>query len=682
MRRWIGLAAPAALACFSVACSHPPSPNDVLQEYLSDWQKQDFQGMYTLLSAKVQKQISKNDFVSRYKSIEEGIGTTGLTLKAVVPKDSQNNGDKPVTITVQGRWSTSTAGSFQETYHVRLVKDKDGWRVDWTPALIFPQLKSGWQVRAVSEPAERGEILDRNGKPLAENAAAKQIGLVPGKQKPDSAKQLAKVLGIDVAQVEADLKQSWVKPDLFVPVRTLPDSEEKQLEKRLLAIPGVEIVDASHPVRTYPLGAAAAHLTGYVGPITADELTPAKKRAGYTASDVIGQQGLERSLESELRGQPGGRIWVTDASGKQAVTIAQKAPVAGKNVELTIDANVQKALNKALAGQVGSAVVLNPNTGAVLALASQPGFNPNELARGVSSAAWKKMVQAKDPPFVDRALSAVPPGSTLKPLVAAAALDAGAIRPDTTFPGTNHLKWQKDKSWGNHYVHRVPHPSGTVNLERALVWSDNIYFAQVGLALGKEKFVNGMERFGFGKTFTFPLAVGASQVANHENITSEEQLADSAYGQGQVLVSPLQLASMYTAFWNQGNVMRPYLVQRVTDATGNTVQQTKPVVFAAHVMSDKTRKILVSDLRQVVADSTGTAHAAAALPGWTVAGKTGTAEKKAGGDEWGWFAATATRKGDTKPTYLIVMALDHTQHEQGSHAAVHRVVDFLKALPR
>ncbi|WP_067927026.1 penicillin-binding transpeptidase domain-containing protein [Alicyclobacillus shizuokensis] len=678
MRRWLGWTAPVALAWLCAACSHPPSPNDVLKQYLTDWEKQDYRGMYNLLSAKAKKQVSEKDFVSRYRAIEQGIGTTGLSLKAA--QTYQDSGQQPVTLRVTGRWSTTTAGSFQETYHVRLVKEDDGWRVDWTPRLIFPQLRSGWKVRAESEPAQRGEILDRDGQPLAANEAAKQVGLVPGKTQHDSAERLAKVLGIDTTTVNQDLKQSWVKPGLFVPVRTLPDSKERGLEKQLLAIPGVEIVDASTPVRVYPLGEAAAHLTGYVGPITAQQLTAAKKRAGYTASDVIGQQGLERSLEEELRGQPGGRIWVTDASGKERAVIAERQPVKGDTVRLTIDAKVQKALDSALSGQVGSAVVLDPTTGAVLAMVSRPGFDPNDLALGVSSEQWNKLTNAKDPPFVDRALSAIPPGSTLKPLVAAVALDAGAIQPSTTFPGTNHLTWQKDKSWGNHYVRRVPHPNGTVNLERALVWSDNIYFAQVGLALGEKRFTSGLERFGFGKSFSFPLAVEASQVADKERIKNEEQLADSAYGQGQVLVSPLQLASMYTSFWNQGNVLRPYLIQQVKNAAGGAVSQGKPEVLANQVMSDKTREILLQDLGQVVADSTGTAHAAAGLTDWTVAGKTGTAEKQAGGDEWGWFAAAATRKGETKPSYLIVMALDHTQHEQGSHEAVHKVADFLQAL--
>jgi cell division protein FtsI/penicillin-binding protein 2 len=678
--RWLVMAAPLGLVGLTAGCSHPPGPDDVLKQYLADWDKHDYRAMYALLSADAKKKISEKQFVDRYRTIEKGIEATGLRLAAKIPADLKEDGDKPVELRFVGRWTTAMTGAFTEEYRAKLVKDSDGWKIDWTPALIFPQLHAGWKVRAQEIQPVRGRIVDRSGHPLATNEAAYAIGLVPSKMKGDAAAQVAKVLHIGKDQVEAALKQSWVKPNLFVPVRTLPKSQEQPLQAKLLKIPGVEIVPAATPARVYPAGSAAAHLTGYVGPITAEQLTAKRKREGYQVGDVIGQQGLERELEDKLRGTPGGRIWVTDASGKERAVIAERSAQAGDTVQLTVDTTLQKALDRALGNQVGSAVVLDPTSGEVLALVSHPGFNPNQLAQGLSASQWQKLLADKSAPLVDRALSAIPPGSTLKPLVAAVALDDHVIQPGTTFPGTDHLTWQKDASWGKHYVKRVPHPNGKVDLEHALVWSDNIYFAQTGLALGKERFTEGLARFGFGKALSFPLSVGASQVAGRGGIQSDIQLADSAYGQGQVLVSPLQLASMYTAFWNQGDVLAPYLVARVTDASGRTVQAGKRMIFAPHAVTGKSIAEIQKDLRQVVADSTGTAHAIAGVSGWTVSGKTGTAEKQAGGDEWGWFVAVAQRRGQSKPQYLIAMALDHTKHENGSHAAVHQVAQFLQRI--
>ncbi len=376
----------------------------------------------------------------------------------------------------------------------------------------------------------------------------------------------------------------------------------------------------------------------------------------------------------------GGEIWVADASGKHQQVLATRAPIAGDTVQVTINSQVQAALANALGTHVGSAVVLNPQTGAVLAMASYPNYDPNQLVTGMSSAQWQALLNSSSAPLLNRALSAIPPGSSLKPLVAGIGLTKGVLKPSTTFKGTENLKWQKDSSWGNYYVTREPHPAGTDDLQHALVWSDNIYFAQVGLAIGANDFISGLEKFGFDKTLPFELAVNRAQVSDNGKIQSDIQLADSAYGQGQVLVSPLQLASMYTAFVNDGAVLQPYLTDTVTTPAGKVVASGSKHALATQVMSQSAVTTVAGDLRQVVANPTGTAHAISSVPGWVVSGKTGTAQKTRGGSDWGWFAAWANQPGHAQTTYLIVMALANTQNEGGSHQAVVQVSNFLSQL--
>jgi cell division protein FtsI/penicillin-binding protein 2 len=675
--RGLYLIALLGLAFTTVSCdNHTPGPDDILKQFLAAWGKQDYQAMYELLSEDAKKQISVTDFASRYQQIYQGIDAQGMELTPKIPNDFKASGDKSTVLAFSAKWTTAITDPFTENYKVKLIRDDAGWRIDWSPELIFPQLKPGWKVRAESLDPARGSILTADGTALATNEDGYTIGLVPEKMKSESAKELSRVLHVPTDRVQDALNQSWVKPDLFVPVETVSQSQEKSMESALLKIPGVKITPSQNPVRVYPLGKSAAHVTGYIGAITAEQLDDKHKQEGYQATDNIGQQGLERVLEPQLRGKPGGKIWITDDKGVPQAILAERQPTPGDTVTLTINTTLQKALDQALGSRVGSAIVLDPETGAVLAMVSHPTFDPNRLMQGLTSGEWNHLLNSKDSPLINRALSAVPPGSTLKPLVAALALSDHVIQPRTTFPGTDHLQWQKDSSWGSYYVTRVPHPSGTVDLKHALVWSDNIYFAEVGLALGEARFTNGLERFGFGKTFPFPLTVGKSQVSDDGTIHSEIQLADSSYGQGQVLVSPLQLASMYTAFWNEGDVLQPYLIKRVSGAQAVEAQAGKRTVLAHQVISPDAIAQMQQDMRQVVADPTGTGHEVSDVTRWTVSGKTGTAQTAVG--EWGWFSAVAMPRGQTQPKYLITMALANTQSEGGSHEAVRCAKSFLE----
>ncbi|GAB6876285.1 penicillin-binding protein 2 [Thermaerobacter litoralis] len=658
-------------------CSRAPGPDAILRQYLDAWEQQDYAGMYAFLDAASREAIAEQDFIDRYRRIEEGIERTGLTARVNLPDDFRPEGEE-VTLAFDVRWQTALAGEFSQSYTARLVREEEGWRLHWTPALIFPDLQEGDKVRAQSLPARRGSLVDRQGRPLALDEPARAIGLVPGKMAPDSAERLAQVLSVPPAAVEKQLAQPWVRDDLFVPIVTWPESRAEAAEEELLAIPGVLISSSRETARWYPHGALAAHTLGYIGAITAEELTAERREAGYGPADAIGKQGLERVLEAELRGRRGGRIWIERADGSAGPEIVRREPEAGRDVRLSLDLDVQRALEESLDAILGdsrwaggngrldgqaAAVVLDPSSGEVMALASRPAFDPNRLADGITAGEWQQLTGDSRAPLFHKALAPLPPGSTFKPFTAAVALEAGVATPDTDF-GPSPDAWQKDPSWGDYYVRRVPHPPGRVDLIRALVWSDNVYFARLGLALGEERFLQGLARFGLGAEFPFDLPVGAGQVAGEGGIRSEIQLADSAYGQGEVQVSPLQLAAMYTAFVRDGTMARPRLVLNPLPPGG--AQGDEPAAGSGPAggegpaaISPATAGILRDALRRVVSDPTGTAHALDGVRGWTVAGKTGTAQVSGGeaGARWRWFAGWAAPAGGGEPRYVLVIAV-------------------------
>lgn len=724
--RWrpVAVAAWATLLLVAVllaGCRQAPGPDEVLRQYLDAWQRQDYAGMYALLDTASREAVAEQDFTDRYRRIEEGIERTGLTAQVRVPEDFRPQGDE-VSLSFEARWETALAGTFTQQYTARLVREEEGWRVRWTPSLIFPGLEEGDKVRAQTLPARRGSLLDRQGRPLAVDEPARAIGLVPGKMTPDSARRLAEVLGITPEAVERQLQQPWVRDDLFVPVVTWPAARAEDAGEALRAIPGVLVSSSRETARWYPNGALAAHTLGYTGPITAEELTAERRQAGYGETDRIGKQGLERAMEEQLRGRHGGRIWIERADGSEGPEIARRDPQPGRDLRLTLDLDVQRALEQVLDETVGdgrqgsgsgrldgqaAAVVLDPATGDVLALASRPAFDPNRLADGITAEEWQQLSDDSRAPLYHKALSPLPPGSTFKPFTAAVALETGVITPDTDF-GPSPEAWQKDASWGDYYVRRVPHPPGRVNLIRALAWSDNVYFARVGLQLGTERFTQGLARFGLGAEFPFDLPVRAGQVAGEGGIRSEIQLADSAYGQGEVQLSPLQLATMYTAFVRDGDVVRPRLVlgtageeparegagrgapageeragqgEDAGEAAGKDqgvgggappaggdqgasgpasgAQAGGPDLLARGAVSPATARVIRDALRQVVTDPAGTARALAAVRGWTVAGKTGTAQVASGetGARWRWFAGWAAPAGGERARYVIAVAV-------------------------
>ena len=573
----------------------------------------------------------------------------------------ENHESKNVTVSYNTSFET-IAGKVSFRNKAIFTDTEDGYKMLWDDSLIFPELEETDKIQVSTMQAERGEITDRNGKVLAGKGIASSVGIVPGKLKDrdDSFKKLAKLLNIDAKTIKSKLGAKWVKDDSFVPITTIPKVSEQDLMKlepdnevlkeqkrqeKLLDISGVMLSDTE--VRSYTLGEAASHLIGYVQSVTAEDLEK-HQGEGYSSNSVIGRSGIEGLFEKELKGQDGYEICIVDEEGKSKKTIAEITEEDGEDIQLTIDSDLQKSLYEQFKKDKGCSVAMNPYTGEVLALVSTPSYDNNDFIRGMSSKQWTLLNEDKDKPLYNRFRQVWCPGSTFKPVIASIGLKTGAFDADEDFENEG-LSWQKDSSWGSYYVTTL-HAYEPVTMKNALIYSDNIYFAKAALKIGADKLAKSLDEIGFNQELPFDIIMSNSQYSNTDKIETEVQLADSGYGQGQVLVNPLHLASIYTAFVNEGNIVKPYLQYK---------ENTSGEIWIPKVFSTDTVNKVMEGLKGVVNDSHGTARSAYRKD-IMLAGKTGTAELKATkedteGTEIGWFSVFTVDKDVKKPVLIISM---------------------------
>ena len=634
------------------------TPEELLVEYMNHIPAQEYEQMYAMLHIEASGNVSQEDFIKRNSAIYEGIEIQNMAVEIIAYDEEQ------LTVTYQTSFDT-IAGEISFENEAFFLEGEDGYKLVWDDSLIFPNLASTDKVRVSTTQANRGEILDRNGRVLAGKGTASSVGIVPGKleNREEAIAKIAELLETTPEVIEKKLSAQWVKDDSFVPIKTIPRVEEikllkvepdeevlkeKERHESLLAIPGVMISDVE--VREYPLGEAAAHLVGYVQSVTAEDLEE-HAGEGYTANSVIGRSGMEGLFESELKGQNGCRICIVNSEGKEKEELAWMLVQHGQDIQLTIDADLQVSLYEQFREDKSCSVAMNPYTGEVLALVSTPSYDNNDFIMGLSSEQWTALNEDENKPMYNRFRQVWCPGSTFKPVTAAVGLESGAIDPNEDY-GNVGLSWQKDASWGSYYVTTL-HAYEPVILENALIYSDNIYFAKAALKIGSEEMESSLTGLGFNEELPFEIKMEESQYSNTEGIETEIQLADSGYGQGQVLVNPLHMACIYSAFCNEGNVIKPYLVYQ---------SEAIAEYWIPGAFSIETASRVLEGTKKVVNDPNGTGYAAH-RDDIILAGKTGTAEIKeskedTSGTELGWFAIYTAEKDIECPILIISMVED------------------------
>lgn len=637
-------------------CQEQVTPEDRLAEYISHWNEKDFAAMYDeYLNQGTKDTFGTEEYVERQEKLHTDLGIENMEVSYTKPpEDTEWDTEQPADFPVQVKMDT-VAGSVEFEKDMTLLYETHGeeesnWFVEWNPSFIFPQLEAGDPVRIDRNESVRGEILDREERAIAVNGTGYEVGVVPEKFTDESKKEeLAELLGTTVEHIDNQLNQSWVQPDQFVPIGVASKNDEELLDQ-VIDIAGTTYKEIA--MREYPYGKALSHLTGYIGSITAEQLEELKGE-GYTASDMIGRQGLEGQLEERLRGEDGVRIYIE--KGEEEITVAEKPAADGETIQLTIDAELQKTAFDAMQGEAGMSAAVEPNTGETLVLASSPGFEPSEFMLGIDGDRYEELKEDPLLPLYNRFAQAYAPGSVLKPVTAAIGLEAGTLDPAEGLT-INGKTWQKDSSWKDYKVTRVhgeDEAANPIDLNKALVFSDNIYFAQQALEMGSDTLIEGLNNFAFGEEIPFMLNLKQSQISNDGSIGSQGQLADTSFGQGQMLANILHLASSYEPFITDGIMYKPTLLLEEDDAQ----------VWKEGLVSAENAEIIRTSLRNVVVD--GFAQDAN-LPNIPLAGKTGTAELKAAGEENGQDNGFFVAYDSENPEFIMAMMIEDVGDNGGS----------------
>lgn len=693
-RRWlVSLAALLVLAAagggiaWTLAGRGSRTAAETLEAYTEALNQREYGTMYRLLDEESRRETDEETFTERNGKIYEGIEAENITVEILSEgNENRTSGRTTQSVTYQMTMDTLAGEvSFRQT----AVFHKDGredYLLSWNDGLIFPNLQEEDKVRVETLNAQRGSIYDRNGILLAGQGVVSSVGLVPGKMsgEPEDLQRLAEFLDTTVDAIQNKLSASWVKDDSFVPIREIKKSgldmevlgkasmnepSSDSLAGQLLEIPGVMVTDASE--RVYPLGEAAAHLVGYVQNITAEELEE-HEGEGYTTSSVIGKSGVESLYEEELRGSSGCQIMIVDEDGADKELVLRKEAVDGTDITLTVDAELQRQLYEVYQEDQSVSVAMNPRTGEVLALVSTPAYDNNLFVLGMSENTWNAIRENEAQPMLNRFRATFVPGSSFKPIIAGIGLSTGTLDAEEDM-GAAGTSWQKDESWGNYYVTTL-HGTDPANLENAMVLSDNIYFARAALNMGQETLTEQLDRLGFNERVPFDIWTTESTYANEEGEWTEIQLADSGYGQGQILVNPLHLAAMYSAFVNGGDMIEPYL--RVTE-------DRQPTVWVENAFTEEAAETVKNDMIQVVEQPEGTAHGCR-LEGVTLAGKTGTAEIKdsqedTDGTELGWLGIL-TPDREMEDSFLLMTMVQDVRDRGGSGYVVSKTMEVLPGI--
>jgi penicillin-binding protein 2 len=521
------------------------------------------------------------------------------------------------------------------------------------------QLAENNRIRLIPKQPERGKILDRKGRMLAGSRLSHSVFLWPLARKKaewtSTLQRLSQILNVPEATIKNRLEQAGYNSPFLVRIaRGVSPAQVTALAEYGSQMEGVQ-VDAE-AVRYYPNGDLAAHVIGYTGEMDDRELEK-RKSEGYRLGDVIGQMGIEATYETLLRGEWGGQQVEVDGTGQVVRVLGKKPTQTGKDVQLTLDLELQKAAEAALGDRKGAIVAIDPTNGAVLAMVSRPTFDPNLFSTRITDAQWQRL-QSEDHPFVNRAIQGFPPASTFKIVTTTAALETGKFNPDTVL-GTYPSITVGGIEFGD-WNHAGFGPLGFVG---ALQWSSDTFFYQIGMGVGDRDLIQWTRRYGFGRKTGIDLAEEESPGLVPDDDWKRKEVKEGWFlgdtvnmsiGQGFLQTTPLQVAMMFAVPANNGYLVKPHLLKD-NEAAQNWSESLN--------LKPETVRILREGLRAVVDGGTGAALNVASLP--PVSGKSGTAED-IGRESHTWFGAYAPT---AKPEIVVVAFGENSGGGGGSFAA-------------
>ena len=647
----------------STGCTGISKAEKAYTNFTEKWATADYTSMYEMLTNESKEYISEDDFISRYTNIFSAINADNLTFEI----DGENvKEDGVITIPFKLNMNTITGDLSLSGYKLNLVKEEKDYKIKWDESLIFPNMVKDDKVRVSTTQAKRGSIFDRNGNALAEDGTLITVGIYPSNFNKSNVEskiaEIANALDISEDTITSKLN-SDTNPEHFIPLVDILPSDSKLFTLRNRDEDGILLNEKIG--RVYYGGEAFGRLIGYIGSITAEELESNIDKE-YNDTSLIGKAGLEQVYEDTLRGEDAAEIYIE--RGMDKITIASKEVKNGNDITLSIDTDLQNKIYSQMTLEKGAATAVNPKTGEVLAMVSAPSYDSNTFTTYISKTQQAKWEENDYSDEINRFNKTYSPGSTMKFLTSAIGLENGVIDPNEEI-NIEGLTWQKDSSWGDYKITRVADPGKSVNLKDAANYSDNIYYAQVALELGKEKFINGLKSFGIGEELTFEYPMEASQISNDGDLNRDILLADTGYGQGEIMVTPLNIALFYSTLANEGNIMQPRLV---------ISENPDAKIWKEGLISKDNLSTLIDTFTALINDS-GATLADGAVTGHRVAGKSGSAEIKESqddttGTENGWFVSVDPDSSKIS----ISMIIEDVKGRGGSHVTIPKVKNVME----
>ncbi len=667
------------IAVVAAGCeAAPPAPEPAARAYAAAWSKGDYDAMWALLTDESRQRVGEDGFIKRLPRIaqEMSLKTLDVSVGTVTRPAGKDGKPDPARARVPLglTFHTQRVGDVKRDVTLDLVlageKERAGWKVVWTSEDILPKLTAGRLVRMTRLPTSRGRIIARDGTELATFVDATVVGVVPGqiKSEPGMLASLSAVLGLKPEEIKAKYTRSWVRPDSFVPIKSLAAAAAAAARPRLVVIEGVQLENAR--VRSYPTG-LAAQLIGFIGEASEAEVA-ARADRGFAAGDLIGKNGLEAALDAPLGGSFGWRLAIVEADERPVETLGETAPVPGQDAVLALDPVLQLAAEKALGDQKGAIVAEDPWSGEIQAIASRPSFDPNVFVTGDSAAIARLNADPKKPMFDRATFGEYPIGSSFKPITAAAALREGLYRSGERVDCP--ARWT---GYGPRWVQLNHETSdlGPIDLRTALARSCNSFFYTLGQRLNDKDpnlLPDTAKSFGLGRAtdidFVFEaegnVPSKAARAAKGQ-VWNPGDATNLAIGQGDLLATPLQMANYTAALANDGIVWKPRLVLEFRQRDGTSVKKLDPVKAGAAKTTPTDLSLIRDGMRAVVSDPNGTVYFKFLGFPTAVAGKSGTAETSSGNPD-AWFIGFAPFD---RPTLAIATLFEEKPGLLGSQDA-------------
>jgi penicillin-binding protein 2 len=657
-----------------VGITSVPDVAPVMTGFLEALKKEDYASMYALLDRKTKEGIDQEGFAARYRESLNTMSAASLDFEVRTPSVSPHSAQVPFHII----YHSTLAGDIERDLTAQLNLEDGAWHIQWDESLILPELAGGNQLMLDCKAPARGEIFDSSGDPLVTTTEAIALGVDTGSvnfgRLLDLTNELFHLTGVNSETLANKIVASG--PGWYIPVGTT--SREEAV--RLLSMSFSGLVLSPYTSRYYHNSGSASQTLGYTLSISPDNID-SYKRQGYCGDERVGWAGVEKEEEVVLSGEHGGTLYIVSPQGQILSNLAQKEERPSSSVYLTLDKDLQYYAEQALAGFTGAAVVIERDTGRVLAIASSPGFDPNlfDAQNRNNADLLPELLNDPERPMYNRATQGqYPLGSVFKVITFSAGLESGLYLPETTYdcqyefteiPGAPKYDWTWD-----HCQTRVRNglfcntsdsqPSGLLTLSEGLMRSCNPYFWHIGLDLYNNN--RGGDITAMAQGFGLGALTGIKGVEEEPgNITVPTDAiaaTNQAIGQGDVLVTPLQVARFMAAIGNGGTLYRPQLIEKIISPDGTESETFEPEVSGKLPIQPDRLKALQEAMKSVIFNSRGTANfrlVQRANFSFPAAGKTGTAESTIPGSPHAWFAGYTYNNYNGMPDIAVAVIVEY-----------------------